>query len=318
MLSYMLPVEEKSQNPRNLSLNLNIPNSGHMQTSSEINQQERDDLIDENTKLLSIERQDYTAILDSKGNLNGNSNKYNYNMNITNNNLCSENILKPNDNKTIIKNGISSKSEDYTDTELATISETNVNNNDESISSSNDKKIIKMSKLGTKNVTLKRVSFGSSKGSMVETLIFETPTPLQENDERQFFSSAAEPESANQENGLNDSGIEMQEELERSKVRVTFFQSSKPQQISPPCSDNQFYFGDNYFNNNSLIDSFLLNSSANEGDISKMTAVIPTDYNRQLSTDSGWDNPFRPDGDLSREADEIVNLIKGVATSEPT
>lgn len=29
------------------------------------------------------------------------------------------------------------------------------------------------------------------------------------------------------------------------------------------------------------------------------------------STDSGWDNPFRPDGDLSREADEIVNLIKG-------
>lgn len=30
-----------------------------------------------------------------------------------------------------------------------------------------------------------------------------------------------------------------------------------------------------------------------------------------ISTDSGWDNPFRPDGDLSREADEIVQLIKG-------
>jgi hypothetical protein len=30
-----------------------------------------------------------------------------------------------------------------------------------------------------------------------------------------------------------------------------------------------------------------------------------------FSTDSGWDNPFRPDGDLSREADEIVELIKG-------
>lgn len=29
------------------------------------------------------------------------------------------------------------------------------------------------------------------------------------------------------------------------------------------------------------------------------------------STESGWDNPFRPGGDLSREADEIVNLIKG-------
>lgn len=30
-----------------------------------------------------------------------------------------------------------------------------------------------------------------------------------------------------------------------------------------------------------------------------------------FSTESGWDNPFRPGGDLSREADEIVNMIKG-------
>jgi len=28
------------------------------------------------------------------------------------------------------------------------------------------------------------------------------------------------------------------------------------------------------------------------------------------STESGWDNPFRPDGDLSKEADQIVELIK--------
>lgn len=32
---------------------------------------------------------------------------------------------------------------------------------------------------------------------------------------------------------------------------------------------------------------------------------------RTRSTESGWDNPFRPGGDLSREADEIVNMIKG-------
>lgn len=70
--------------------------------------------------------------------------------------------------------------------------------------------------------------------------------------------------------------------LERSKVRVTFFQSSKPQQISPPSSDNQFYFGDNYFNNNSLIDSFLQNSSLSETDSSKMTAVMQPDYDRQI------------------------------------
>ena len=36
------------------------------------------------------------------------------------------------------------------------------------------------------------------------------------------------------------------------------------------------------------------------------------------STESGWDNPFRPDGDLSREADEIVSLIKGGKPITPT
>lgn len=36
------------------------------------------------------------------------------------------------------------------------------------------------------------------------------------------------------------------------------------------------------------------------------------------STDSGWDNPFRPGGDLSREADEIVELIKGGKPITPT
>lgn len=57
-----------------------------------------------------------------------------------------------------------------------------------------------------------RVSFGSSKGSMVETLIFETPTPLPEHAEREFFSSTNPTDAAAQENGLNDSGIELQEE----------------------------------------------------------------------------------------------------------
>nr|CAD7442028.1 unnamed protein product [Timema bartmani] len=41
----------------------------------------------------------------------------------------------------------------------------------------------------------------------------------------------------------------------------------------------------------------------------------PISFNR---TDSGWDNPFRPDGDLSREADEIVELIKGGKPITPT
>jgi len=36
-----------------------------------------------------------------------------------------------------------------------------------------------------------------------------------------------------------------------------------------------------------------------------------------LDTD-GWDNPFRPDGDLSKEADQIVELIKEGKPITPT
>lgn len=58
----------------------------------------------------------------------------------------------------------------------------------------------------------RRVSFGSSKGSMVETLIFETPTPLPEHSEREFFPSTNQTATDTQDNILNDSGIELQEE----------------------------------------------------------------------------------------------------------
>lgn len=71
------------------------------------------------------------------------------------------------------------------------------------------------------------VSFGSSKGSMVETLVFETPTPVSEYPERNI---GALPVPVHQNNGnnivnnsnsqnnsaavtqLDDSGIELQEE----------------------------------------------------------------------------------------------------------
>jgi len=54
-------------------------------------------------------------------------------------------------------------------------------------------------------------------------------------------------------------------------------------------------------------------NESNLSEDSKMaaTTALPPNYNRQISTESGWDNPFRPGGDLSREADEIVNMIKG-------
>lgn len=46
---------------------------------------------------------------------------------------------------------------------------------------------------------------------MVETLVFETPTPLPEHAEKEFFSSDNQKLEA-QENELDDSGIELQEE----------------------------------------------------------------------------------------------------------
>lgn len=79
-----------------------------------------------------------------------------------------------------------------------------------------------------------------------------------------------------------------------SKVRVTFFESEKPYFVSSPDSGE---------------------TPPLEFDIPVMSSPSPNQekpgYNRQESTESGKDNPFRPDGDLSREADEIVELIKG-------
>lgn len=108
-------------------------------------------------------------------------------------------------------------------------------------------------------------------------------------------------------------------------MRVSIYQSSKPQQICPP--DYFSKFEDN-------LDNSLSNYNCNLDDIMTTASPIPG-YDRQQryvsqfclpleivnlmsilvyfvhSTDSGWDNPFRPGGDLSREADEIVKMISG-------
>ncbi|XP_042231494.1 uncharacterized protein LOC121872638 isoform X2 [Homarus americanus] len=78
-----------------------------------------------------------------------------------------------------------------------------------------------------------------------------------------------------------------------SKVRVTFYESSKPLVVTSPepSEFDQFYPQD-----------LIMASPVTD-------AQLPG-FDRQLSTDSGRDNPFRPDGDISREADEIVQLIK--------
>ncbi|GAB0089041.1 J domain-containing protein DDB_G0295729 [Sergentomyia squamirostris] len=254
MLSYMLPVEEKSPSPRNLNLSLNLNRSSGGSAQQ---------IIDETSKLLASESTDHREI---------------------------------NGDHALIK--------------------------EDSFDSDASSKKIKMGKLTTsKNMPLKRVSFGSSKGSMVETLVFETPTPLPEHAEREFDfvgittgdTKTTVAASSNPANGLDDSGIELQEELERSKVRVSFFQCSQPQQVSPPENHIGCFFGDN---NNSIVTDFSLLDTDGQD---KMTATVAQpSYDRQNSTESGWDNPFRPGGDLSREADEIVNMIKGGKPITPT
>ncbi|XP_053624636.1 uncharacterized protein LOC128683245 [Plodia interpunctella] len=155
-----------------------------------------------------------------------------------------------------------------------------------------DKPKHKLLSNGSKHTTLKRVSFGSSKGSMVETLIYESP--LQE-----------EPESPPAQ--LHETSFPytpVEDDSERSKVRVSFYQGARPQCLSPPPAAPLLESHDFYA---------ALLSAATKQD---MTDHVM--YNRQISTESGWDNPFRPDGDLSREADEIVSLIKGGKPITPT
>ncbi|KAH8387052.1 hypothetical protein KR093_004410 [Drosophila rubida] len=212
----------------------------------------------------------------------------------------------------------------------------------------------KLSKLGTKSVGLKRVSFGSSKGSMVETLVFETPTPLSEHVEPSFGFDAADaagqsqhalncaavasgtattitaaaPATLNSNNGssygdyaklnMDDSGIEVQEESERSIVRVSIYQSSQPQQICPPSNDYSLTsFADNLDNTFSSYNCNLDYTTMATATMQPTVGLGPA-YDRQQSTDSGWDNPFRPGGDLSREADEIVSMIRGGKPITPT
>ncbi|XP_064540651.1 probable serine/threonine-protein kinase nek3 isoform X1 [Drosophila montana] len=202
----------------------------------------------------------------------------------------------------------------------------------------------KLSKLGTKSVGLKRVSFGSSKGSMVETLVFETPTPLSEHVEPNFGFDAADaagaaagqpPQaitaaathlplvSSNSTYGdyaklnMDDSGIEVQEESERSIVRVSIYQSSQPQQICPPAEYTLTSFSDNLDNTFSSYNCNLDYTQMATATMQPAGGLGPA-YDRQQSTDSGWDNPFRPGGDLSREADEIVSMIRGGKPITPT
>ncbi|XP_069191178.1 muscle M-line assembly protein unc-89 isoform X3 [Procambarus clarkii] len=165
---------------------------------------------------------------------------------------------------------------------------------------SDDRSIIKTS--ASAKPSLKRVSFGSSKGSMVETLIYDSPVAeeerIPEEDDPPFrdpvsqkFGCGVQAGDAYSITGLTTETGSLQKPA--SKVRVTFYESSKPLVVTSP-EPSEF---DQYFPQDLIM-------------ASPVTDGITPAFDRQLSSDSGRDNPFRPDGDISREADEIVQLIK--------
>ncbi|XP_066990070.1 uncharacterized protein [Macrobrachium rosenbergii] len=136
---------------------------------------------------------------------------------------------------------------------------------------------------------LSRVSFGSSKGSMVETLIYDSPVAEEERIPEEETLAFRDPVS--QKFGTETAT----QQKPASKVRVTFYESSKPLVVTSP-EPSEF---DQY-----SPQDFIMASPLSDG------THLPPAFDRQLSTESGRDNPFRPDGDISREADEIVQLIK--------
>ncbi|XP_045113059.1 mucin-5AC-like isoform X3 [Portunus trituberculatus] len=144
----------------------------------------------------------------------------------------------------------------------------------------------------TAKPSLKRVSFGSSKGSMVETLIYDSPVGeeerIPEEEDTQVTSPSAFKDPVSQKFGTETGA----QQKPASKVRVTFYESSRPLVVtSPEPSDLDLYSPD------------LLMASP------PADPAMPG-FDRQLSTESGRDNPFRPGGDISKEADQIVEAIK--------
>lgn len=153
---------------------------------------------------------------------------------------------------------------------------------------------------GAKHASLKRVSFGSSKGSMVETLVYETP--VQEEPEINHFLD---------HNGrLPPPMIPVPDTDEgREKVRVSLL-GPQPSPATP---------GVLLLEPITHLTGHSINMANNSAELlTTHTEHTTPAYHAQISTDSGWDNPFRPDGDLSREADEIVELIKGGKPITPT
>ncbi|XP_065571058.1 uncharacterized protein LOC136033960 isoform X2 [Artemia franciscana] len=171
-----------------------------------------------------------------------------------------------------------------------------------------------------KSGKLKRVSFGSSKGSMVETLFYETFS----DDEKPLISIARNRPylrypvlkkspstqtvwtSKKEDKFLGIRADANTSQRPASRVRVTFYESERPLTVSSPEPSE----------GTEPPDLETVGRSPSPHLLKTAMGTVSTPEHGNASAlenqtfSEGTDNPFRPDGDLSREADELVHLIK--------
>ncbi|XP_037077529.1 uncharacterized protein LOC119098655 [Pollicipes pollicipes] len=154
----------------------------------------------------------------------------------------------------------------------------------------------------TRSGKLKRVSFGSSKGSMVETLIYDYEPVHTLREEEPFHWPARRPGSRHSCTFTTSTPVSTLKRSEEepaqkatSRVRVTYYESKRPLCVSGSDASEASE-----------------RRPARPPAHTPLVAVateMPTTY-IVSSVDAGWENPFRPGGELSKEADQIVRAIQ--------
>lgn len=171
-----------------------------------------------------------------------------------------------------------------------------------------------------RNGKLKRVSFGSSKGSMVETLVYdcdsvlplkEEEVPLKEEggdaEADAVCSNSSKQPTLQQDPAINRAdAVPICSQGSASRLRVTYYESRRPlfvpgESCGPDLVEPEL---------SSPSQSSSEPAAAPGAEITTATLHdMPTTYVVQ-TVEAGWENPFRPGGELSLEADDIVRAIQ--------
>ncbi|XP_037084656.1 fibrous sheath CABYR-binding protein-like [Pollicipes pollicipes] len=168
-----------------------------------------------------------------------------------------------------------------------------------------EKPLLPVTTVSGKTGKLKRVSFGSSKGSMVETVVYDYE-PVQTLREEEGCESP-DPRASSRHNFATSTPLSAPAtraepsaaERAASRVRVTYFESKKP--LPVPAPDPADVPTPEEFD--------VPAPPPGHTQVTAAAGEMPTTYIVQ-TMDAGWENPFRPGGELSKEADQIVRAIQ--------